>query len=122
MAKQLTSSTCNAILYALNTLHADESNATRRSTEGHTRVKRFDSTHHHNTPGSLDKATQYAAFSEQCIFSQQSLLCGCDKCMLPAAVDGKNNARLLGGDTFEVEISGPGNSAPMAEVTDNNDG
>lgn len=42
--------------------------------------------------------------------------------MLCAAVDGKNNARLLGGDTFEVEITGPGNSAPKAEVTDNNDG
>ena len=39
-----------------------------------------------------------------------------------AAVDGKNNARLLGGDTFDVEITGPGNSAPKADVTDNNNG
>lgn len=39
-----------------------------------------------------------------------------------AAVDGKNNARLLGGDVFEVEITGPENCAPKAEVTDNNNG
>lgn len=37
-------------------------------------------------------------------------------------MDGKNNARLLGGDIFAVEISGPGNMAPETEVTDNNDG
>ena len=42
--------------------------------------------------------------------------------MCYAAVDGKNNARLMGGDTFDIEISGPGNAAPKAEVTDNNDG
>ena len=42
--------------------------------------------------------------------------------MLYAAVDGKNNARLMGGDTFDIEISGPKNAAPKAEVTDNNDG
>ena len=39
-----------------------------------------------------------------------------------AAVDGKNNARLLGGDVFEVEITGPENCTPKAEVTDNNNG
>ena len=39
-----------------------------------------------------------------------------------AAVDGKNNARLLGGDVFEVEVTGPGNSVPKANVTDNNNG
>ncbi|CAL5220286.1 g2271 [Coccomyxa viridis] len=38
------------------------------------------------------------------------------------AVDGRNNARLMGGDTFDIEISGPGNAAPKAEVTDNDDG
>ena len=28
----------------------------------------------------------------------------------------------MGGDTFGIEISGPGNAAPKAEVTDNDDG
>lgn len=39
-----------------------------------------------------------------------------------AAVDGKNNARSVGGDGFEVEIVGPGNTTPKAEIEDNNDG
>lgn len=39
-----------------------------------------------------------------------------------AAVDGKNNARNVGGDGFEVEIVGPGNVMPKAEIEDNNDG
>jgi hypothetical protein len=43
-------------------------------------------------------------------------------CLLIAAVDGKNNARHMGGDSFEVEIVGPGNTTPKAEIQDNNDG
>ncbi len=43
-------------------------------------------------------------------------------CMHCAAVDGKNNARSVGGDAFEVEIVGPGNTMPKAEIEDNNDG
>jgi hypothetical protein len=37
-------------------------------------------------------------------------------------VDGKNNARALGGDKFDIEITGPANHAPKATVADNNDG
>ena len=39
-----------------------------------------------------------------------------------AAVDGKNNARLVGGDEFQVEIAGPGNASPKPDIVDNNDG
>ena len=39
-----------------------------------------------------------------------------------AAVDGKNNARLVGGDEFQVEIVGPGNASPKPDIADNNDG
>ena len=39
-----------------------------------------------------------------------------------AAVDGKNNARALGGDSFDVDIVGPGGANPKAHVRDNNDG
>ena len=39
-----------------------------------------------------------------------------------AAVDGKNNARMLGGDKFDIEITGPANTTPKAVVLDNNDG
>jgi hypothetical protein len=41
---------------------------------------------------------------------------------LNAAVDGKNNARLVGGDEFQVEIAGPGNASPKPDIVDNNDG
>ncbi len=39
-----------------------------------------------------------------------------------AAVDCKGNARLQGGDAFEVDISGPASPAPAATVDDNLDG
>jgi hypothetical protein len=39
-----------------------------------------------------------------------------------AAVDCKGNARLQGGDAFEVDISGPASTAPAATVDDNLDG
>ncbi len=39
-----------------------------------------------------------------------------------AAVDGKNNARMVGGDDFQVEIVGPGNTTPKPNIVDNNDG
>ena len=39
-----------------------------------------------------------------------------------AAVDGKNNARMLGGDSFDIDIVGPGGVNPEAQVHDNNDG
>ncbi len=42
--------------------------------------------------------------------------------MLSAAVDGKNNARLVGGDEFQVEIVGPGNASAKPDIVDNNDG
>ncbi|CAL8470627.1 g10169 [Coccomyxa elongata] len=38
------------------------------------------------------------------------------------AVDGKNNARMVGGDDFQVEILGPGNTTPKPNIVDNNDG
>ena len=39
-----------------------------------------------------------------------------------AAVDGKNNARLVGGDEFQVEIVGPGKASAKPDIVDNNDG
>ncbi|KAK9829410.1 hypothetical protein WJX72_005680 [[Myrmecia] bisecta] len=38
------------------------------------------------------------------------------------AVDGKQNARIVGGDKFEVEVSGPSTSPPKTLVKDNMDG
>ena len=52
-------------------------------------------------------------------------LCACllnSKTVTPAAVDGKNNARMVGGDDFQVEIVGPGNTTPKPNIVDNNDG
>ncbi len=38
------------------------------------------------------------------------------------AMDAKNNARLVGGDPFAVEITGPGEPRPTATVRDNGNG
>lgn len=38
------------------------------------------------------------------------------------AMDGKNNARLVGGDPFAVDIAGPGEPRPKAVVKDNANG
>lgn len=37
-------------------------------------------------------------------------------------MDGKNKARLVGGDEFQVEIVGPANTTPKPDIVDNNDG